>query len=139
MIIQSRDISLPVLLFLHGGPGDAGVFLNTTHPTGLEQDFTMVWWKQRGSGLSFSPAIPPQGISTTQVASLRPDLATLLRMPGRRPDLVMRFGRGPAMPYSARRPVDAVMVRQGIGRCRIKRSCWPLVDLAFSGDSETRK
>ena len=29
--------------------------------------------------------------------------------PGRRPDLVMRFGRGPEMPFSARRPVDAVM------------------------------
>ena len=26
MIIQSRDISLPVLLFLHGGPGMPGFF-----------------------------------------------------------------------------------------------------------------
>ncbi len=45
-----------------------------------------------------------------EVAELRPDLATLLGMPGRRPDLVMRFGRGAAMPFSARRPVVAVMV-----------------------------
>lgn len=45
-----------------------------------------------------------------EVATLRPDLAALLGMLGRRPDLVMRFGRGPVMPYSARRPVDAVMV-----------------------------
>lgn len=43
MIIQSTDVSHPVLLFLHGGPGMPEFFLNTTHPTGLEQDFTVVW------------------------------------------------------------------------------------------------
>ena len=45
-----------------------------------------------------------------EVAALRSDLAALLVMPGRRPDLVMRFGRAAAMPFSARRPVDTVMV-----------------------------
>ena len=45
-----------------------------------------------------------------EVAALRPDLAALLGMPGRRPDLVMRFGRGEAMAFSARRPVDAVIL-----------------------------
>jgi len=45
-----------------------------------------------------------------EVASLRPDLATLIGMPGRRPDLVMRFGRGPALPFSARRPVGEVII-----------------------------
>ena len=39
MIIQSRDNSLPVLLFLHDGPGMPELFLNTTHPAGLKQDF----------------------------------------------------------------------------------------------------
>ncbi|MBC7433677.1 MAG: nitroreductase family protein [Rubritepida sp.] len=39
-----------------------------------------------------------------EVASLRPDLAALIGAPGRRPDLVMRFGHGPALPFSARRP-----------------------------------
>lgn len=44
-----------------------------------------------------------------EVAKLRPELASLIGMPGRRPDLVMRFGYGPTLPYSARRPVDAVL------------------------------
>lgn len=44
-----------------------------------------------------------------EVASLRPELATLVGLPGRRPDIVMRFGYGPSLPYSARRPVEAVM------------------------------
>lgn len=45
-----------------------------------------------------------------EVARLRPELAALVGMPGRRPDIVMRFGYGPALPYSARRPVEAVLV-----------------------------
>jgi nitroreductase len=44
-----------------------------------------------------------------EVASLRPDLAALVGLPGRRPDIVMRFGYGAALPFSARRPVDAVL------------------------------
>lgn len=39
-----------------------------------------------------------------EVAALRPELASLIGLPGRRPDLVMRFGYGPSLPYSARRP-----------------------------------
>jgi len=45
-----------------------------------------------------------------EVASLRPDLAALIGMPGRRPDLVMRFGRGAALPFSPRRPVTDLMI-----------------------------
>jgi nitroreductase len=44
-----------------------------------------------------------------EVANLRPELAALVGMPGRRPDIVMRFGSGPALPFSARRPVEAVL------------------------------
>jgi hypothetical protein len=44
-----------------------------------------------------------------EVANLRPELAALVGLPGRRPDIVMRFGYGPALPYSARRRVDAVL------------------------------
>ena len=44
-----------------------------------------------------------------EVATLRPELAKLIGLPGRRPDLVMRFGHGPTLPYSARRPVERTM------------------------------
>jgi nitroreductase len=44
-----------------------------------------------------------------EVAHLRPELAALVGLPGRRPDIVMRFGYGPSLPYAARRPVDAVL------------------------------
>ena len=44
-----------------------------------------------------------------EVAKFRPDLAALVGMQGRRPDLIMRFGYGAALPFSARRPVEAVL------------------------------
>lgn len=44
-----------------------------------------------------------------EVPHLRGDLAALVGMPGRRPDLVMRFGYGPELPWSPRRPVAAVI------------------------------
>ncbi len=45
-----------------------------------------------------------------EVASLRPELATLVGQPERRPDIVMRFGYGGLMPFSARRQPEQVMI-----------------------------
>ena len=45
-----------------------------------------------------------------EVPRLRPHLAALIGLPGRRPDIVMRFGFGPTLPWSPRRPVEAVIV-----------------------------
>lgn len=44
-----------------------------------------------------------------EVAALRPELAALLGEPGRRPDLVLRVGRGPVAPRMLRRPVEAMV------------------------------
>ena len=44
-----------------------------------------------------------------EIVGLRPVLANLIGMPGRRPDIVMRFGYGPNLPFSARRPVASVL------------------------------
>jgi len=41
---------------------------------------------------------------------LRPDFAKALGLGDRRPDLVVRFGRGKEMPRSLRRPVESVLV-----------------------------
>ncbi len=45
-----------------------------------------------------------------EVAAVRSPFAAELGLTGQRPDLVVRFGRGPTLPPSLRRPVDAVMV-----------------------------
>jgi hypothetical protein len=45
-----------------------------------------------------------------EVQALRPQIAGYLGIGNRRPDLVVRFGRGPLMPRSMRRPVDDVLM-----------------------------
>lgn len=44
-----------------------------------------------------------------EVPALRRRFATMLGLGGRRPDLVVRVGRGPAMPRSMRRPLEQVL------------------------------
>ena len=58
MIIKSKDMTNPVLLYVHGGMPD--YFLTQKYPTGLEDYFTVVWWEQRGSGLSYNPDVTPK-------------------------------------------------------------------------------
>ena len=45
-----------------------------------------------------------------EVSQLRSGVAGIAGEVGKRPDLLLRFGYGPAMPYSARRPVADVIV-----------------------------
>jgi len=45
-----------------------------------------------------------------EVSELRPQFANALGIGSHRPDLVVRFGRGPEMPRSLRRPLQAVLV-----------------------------
>jgi pimeloyl-ACP methyl ester carboxylesterase len=67
MFIQTKDFTHPVLLYLHGGMPD--YFLRQKYPTRLEDDFTVVWWEQRGSGISYSDDIPRETMTQEQMIS----------------------------------------------------------------------
>lgn len=77
MFIKGTDTSNPVLLYLHGGMPD--YFLTERYPTGLEQEFTVVWWEQRGSGLSYSADIPPESVNPEQLVSDTVEVTDYLR------------------------------------------------------------
>jgi len=77
MIIKSKDVKNPVLLYVHGGMPD--YFLTQKYPTDLEDSFTVVWWEQRGSGLSFNPDVPPETITTEQLISDTLEVTNYLR------------------------------------------------------------
>ncbi len=66
--IQGNDARNPVILYLHGGPGEAqSPFLKQFIP--WENDFTVVNWDQRGSGRTYGrngPSTP--GMSTPDLA-----------------------------------------------------------------------
>lgn len=67
MFIKGKDASKPVLLYLHGGMPD--YFLTERYPTGLDEDFVVVWWEQRGSGLSYNPDMAPESLTTEQIVA----------------------------------------------------------------------
>ena len=75
--IKGKDSGNPVLLYLHGGMPD--YFLTQDYPTGLDEYFTVVWWEQRGSGLSYSSDNPPESVNPDQLVSDTLSLTNYLR------------------------------------------------------------
>lgn len=70
MFLQSENIENPVLLFLHGGPGSPEVAFTQQYPTGLEKIFTVCWWEQRGSGISYHRNIPKEAMTIDQMKQI---------------------------------------------------------------------
>ena len=58
ILIRGKDISNPIILFIHGGPGLAEMHEVRTLSNFLEEDFTLVTWDQRGCGKSYSRNVP---------------------------------------------------------------------------------
>ncbi len=77
MIIRSRNIHNPVLLYLHGGIPD--YYLTKKYPTGLEDYFTVVWWDQRGAGLSYNANIHKESMTLEQMISDTKEVTNYLR------------------------------------------------------------
>jgi pimeloyl-ACP methyl ester carboxylesterase len=77
MFIKGRDTTKPVLLYLHGGMPE--YFLAHKYPTGLENYFTVVWWEQRGSGLSYNSSILPETMTLKQMISDTKEVTNYLR------------------------------------------------------------
>lgn len=51
--IRAEKEDAPLLIYLHGGPGDAALPLVMKYNKMLEQQFTVVVWEQRGAGKSY--------------------------------------------------------------------------------------
>lgn len=67
MILKGRNTEKnPVLLFLHGGPGSPEYMMASPSKLRLEEVFTVCWWDQRGSGLSFDSSIDPDTMTMEQ-------------------------------------------------------------------------
>ena len=54
LLIRGKQKKLPILLFLHGGPGTAQIGIAPSIQKELEQHFLVVNWDQLGAGLSYS-------------------------------------------------------------------------------------
>ncbi len=67
LTIRGRDVTNPVLLFLHGGPGTPETAFLHRFSQDLEEDFVVVSWEQRGAGKSFSPRPSAESMTLDQL------------------------------------------------------------------------
>lgn len=67
MILRAENDARPVLLYLHGGMPE--YFLTRRYPTGLESEFVVCWWEQRGAGLSWRPGMSPDSLTVERLVA----------------------------------------------------------------------
>ena len=77
--IRAAKEGLPVLLFLHGGPGVCDRHFVLKNQSRLAQEYTMVCWDQRGSGKSYTKNIEKQELSVQTYVDDAEALIDLLR------------------------------------------------------------
>lgn len=66
ILVRGNDESKPVLLYLHGGPGQSLIPFAHKTTEKLVNDFIVVYWDQRGAGLSFDKKIPEKTMNINQ-------------------------------------------------------------------------
>ncbi len=78
VLIRGNDSSLPVLLFLHGGPGMPAMYLAHAFQRELEKDFVVVQWDRRGAGKSYREDINST-LNSEQLVADTVELTNVLR------------------------------------------------------------
>src|SRR6202158_3247699 len=78
ILIRGNDASLPVVLFLHGGPGMPAMYLAHAFQRELEKDFVVVQWDRRAAGKSYRADISST-LTTEQLVADTVELTNLLR------------------------------------------------------------
>ena len=78
ILIRGNDSSLPVLLFLHGGPGMPAMYLAHAFQRELEKEFVVVQWDRRGAGKSYREDIG-RTLNTEQLVADTIELTNVLR------------------------------------------------------------
>jgi len=76
--LRSANITCPILLFLHGGPGTAQIFWSRKSQRKLEESFLVVNWDQRGSGRSYSRSLRKEDMTIDRFVADAEELIELL-------------------------------------------------------------
>jgi pimeloyl-ACP methyl ester carboxylesterase len=118
LLIRGQDVSRPILLFVHGGPGESNMWLAHYTMSELEKYFVCVNWDQRGTGKSFNPGPPPETMTIDQFVQDTIALIELLRARfGQQKVLLLGHSWGSilAMKVAAARP-DLLYAVIGMGQ-----------------------
>jgi pimeloyl-ACP methyl ester carboxylesterase len=95
LTVDGADCANPVVLVLHGGPGNALSPFGRKIYGGWEQDFTVVQWDQRGAGMTYGAQGPAAMEETLSIERMRDDgiaVAEYLSRKLNKPKLILLAG-----------------------------------------------
>ena len=90
--IRGNSCANPVVLFLHGGPGNPLSPYAERIYAAWEADFTLVQWDQRGAGRTFARNPPPAGLTIARMAEDGIALTLYLRARLGQPKIILVAG-----------------------------------------------
>jgi pimeloyl-ACP methyl ester carboxylesterase len=73
--IRGDSASLPLVLFLHGGPGNSAMRFGHRYGEALEKHFLVAHWDQRGAGRSYHAKLDPAGMTVDRLSADAVELA----------------------------------------------------------------
>ncbi len=118
LTLRGHDVTNPLLLYVHGGPGGPDLGTIRHFVPELEEHFVVAHWSQRGAGKSFSRELSDDRMTMAQfVADLEELSLHLLRRFGQRKLFVVgqSWGTVLGMRFVARRP-DLVAAYVGVNQ-----------------------
>ncbi|MGY5880400.1 MAG: alpha/beta hydrolase [Candidatus Thorarchaeota archaeon] len=81
IFIRGTDQNNPILVFLHGGPGEPAVGISSSRKLDAEliKHFTVVHWDQRGAGKTYNSDIPVESMTLDRLVEDCNELIDYLR------------------------------------------------------------
>jgi proline iminopeptidase len=79
VLIRGRSAKAPLLIWLHGGPGQDETGLWRNYNSALEDHFLVVYWTQRGTGRSYHSDIPLASMTLPQFVADLDQLVGILK------------------------------------------------------------
>ncbi len=79
VMIRGRTTANPALVVLHGGPGMSEMRFLRRFNAPIEDDFTVVYWDQRGTAKSYSSKIPKSSMTVEQFVADLDELVERVR------------------------------------------------------------
>lgn len=107
ILIRGHDVSGPLFLSLHGGPGESNLWLQHHTMDQLERHLICVNWDQRGTGKSLRPRPDPKTMTIAQFLEDTIALIELLRARFNKEKILLlghSWGTVLAMKVAAKRP-----------------------------------
>jgi proline iminopeptidase len=118
VILRGRDARLPLVLFVHGGPGTPETPMLLDLIPALADHVIVAAWEQRGAGKSLSSHVPPESLTIAQMVRDLEEVSAWLLDRFDRDRLILMghsWGTIPAMHGLARTP-ERYAAYVGIGQ-----------------------